>query len=52
MIVLGVILLLIGALLEVPPVVTTLGIILIVVGAVLMLMGSMGRTVGPRRFYW
>lgn len=52
MIVLGVILLLIGALFEVPAVVTTLGIILIVVGALLMLLGSMGRAVGPRRYYW
>lgn len=52
MIVLGIILLLIGALLEVPPVITTLGIILIVVGLVLMLMGSMGRAIGPRRYYW
>ncbi|HWH33388.1 MAG TPA: DUF6131 family protein [Egibacteraceae bacterium] len=52
MIVLGVILLLLGALFEVPAVVTTIGIILIVVGALMMLLGAMGRPVGPRRYYW
>jgi hypothetical protein len=51
MIVLGIVLLLLAALLEVP-VLTTLGIILIVVGAALMLMSAMGRTIGPRRYYW
>ena len=35
-----------------PAVVTTIGIILIVVGALMMLLGAMGRPVGPRRYYW
>jgi hypothetical protein len=51
MIVLGVILLLIGFLLQVA-VLWTIGIILLVVGAVLWLLGSAGRAIGPRRHYW
>jgi hypothetical protein len=31
---------------------TTLGIILLVVGAVLRILGSMGRPVGGRRYWW
>ena len=51
MIVLGLILLLLGALLDIP-ILWTLGIVLLVVGAVLFLLGSMGRAVGGRRHYW
>ena len=51
MIVLGLILLLLGALLDIS-ILWTLGIVLLVVGAVLFLLGSMGRAVGGRRHYW
>jgi hypothetical protein len=51
MIILGVILLVLGFLLNVP-ILWTLGIILIVVGVILMLLGSMDRAVGGRRHYW
>ena len=51
MIILGVILLILGALLNVS-ILWVLGIILAVVGAVLWLLGSMDRAVGPRRNYW
>ncbi len=50
-IILGVILLILGAVLDVP-ILWTLGIILIVVGAVLWILGSTGRAVGPRSHYW
>lgn len=52
MIVLGVVLLLLTALLDLPAVLWTIGLILVVVGAVLWILGSMGRAVGPRRYYW
>lgn len=51
MIVLGIVLLLLGALLGVP-ILWTLGIVLIVVGAVLWILGSTGRAVGGRSHYW
>ena len=51
MIVLGLILLVLGWLLGVS-ILVTIGIILLVVGAILWVLGSMGRTVGPRRHYW
>ncbi len=51
MIVLGLILLLLGALLDIS-ILWTLGIVLLVVGAVLFLLGSTGRAVGGRRHYW
>jgi hypothetical protein len=51
MITLGVILLLIGGLLDIP-VLWILGIVLAVIGGVLWLLGSVGRQVGPRRHYW
>lgn len=52
MIVLGIILVLLAAFLDVPPVLTTIGIILIVIGVVLAILGSMNRAIGPRRHYW
>jgi flagellar biosynthesis component FlhA len=52
MIVVGIVLLLLTALLDLPPVLWTIGLILIIAGAVLWIFGSMGRTVGPRRHYW
>ena len=51
MIILGVILLILGFVFSVS-ILWTIGIILIVIGAVLWLLGSMGRTIGPRRHYW
>jgi hypothetical protein len=51
MIVLGVVLLILGWLLGVS-ILWTLGIILIVIGVILYVLGSMGRTIGPRRHYW
>ena len=51
MIVLGLILLLLGALLDIS-ILWTLGIVLLVVGAVLFLLGATGRAVGGRRHYW
>jgi membrane-bound ClpP family serine protease len=50
-IILGLILLILGAVLSVP-ILWTLGIILIVVGAVLWILGSAGRQIGPRAHYW
>jgi len=50
-IILGVILLILGAILHVP-ILWTIGIILVVVGAILWILGSMGRSVGPRAHYW
>jgi hypothetical protein len=51
MITLGVVLMLLGLLLEIP-ILWTVGIILLVVGLVLMLMGRTGRQVGGRAHYW
>jgi Family of unknown function (DUF6131) len=50
-IILGIILLILGAVLTVP-ILETIGIILIVVGAVLWILGSMNRGVGGRRHYY
>jgi hypothetical protein len=50
-IVLGVILLVLGWLLGIQ-LLTYLGGILLVVGVVLMLLGSTGRAIGPRRHYF
>ncbi len=51
MIVIGLILLLIGALASIP-ILWTIGIILVVIGAVLWILGSTGRAIGPRNHYW
>jgi Family of unknown function (DUF6131) len=51
MIILGLILLIIGLIANIG-ILTTIGIILLIVGAVLWLLGSMGRPVGGRRWYW
>jgi cbb3-type cytochrome oxidase subunit 3 len=51
MIILGVILLILGAVLGVS-ILWTLGIILVVVGVVLWILGAAGRQVGPRAHYW
>ena len=51
MIILGVILLILGAVLNVS-ILYTIGIILIVIGAVLWLLGSMDRGIGGRRHFY
>ena len=51
MIVLGIVLLILGALLDVG-ILWPIGIILVVVGVILWILGSMGRAVGGRRHYW
>jgi len=51
LIVAGLVLLLLGLLLDIG-ILYTIGIILIVVGAVLWLVGSTGRAIGGRRHYW
>jgi hypothetical protein len=51
MIILGVVLLILGALLNIS-ILWTIGIILIVVGAVLWILGATGRAVGGRAHYY
>lgn len=51
MIILGVILLILGAVLNIS-ILWTLGIIAIVIGAVLWIAGAMGHAIGPRTHYW
>ncbi len=51
MIVLGLILLLLGFLLDVS-ILWTIGIIVLVVGVVLFALGAMGRAVGGRKHYF
>lgn len=51
MIILGIVLLLLGILLNVG-ILWTLGIILLIVGVVLYILGAMGRAVGGRSHYW
>lgn len=51
MIVLGVILLILGALLDIG-ILYTIGGILAVVGIILWLLGTLGRQIGPRTHYY
>jgi Family of unknown function (DUF6131) len=51
MIILGIILLIIGFLVKIA-IVWTIGIILLAVGLLLALLGTAGRAVGGRRWYW
>jgi len=51
MIVLGVVLLILGYVFSIP-LLWTIGIVLLVIGAVLWVMGSMGRHVGGRRYWY
>jgi hypothetical protein len=50
-IVLGLILLVLGLVLNIG-ILWTLGVILLIVGGVLFLLGNTGRAVGGRRHYW
>lgn len=51
MIILGVVLLVLGALLDIS-ILYTIGGILVVVGAILWILGSMDRGIGGRRHYF
>ena len=51
MITVGVVLLLIGFIANVP-ILWSLGVVLLVVGGVLLLLGTMGREIGGRRHYY
>jgi len=51
MIIFGVVLLVLGALLNIS-ILWTLGIIFVVIGAVLYLAGAFGHAIGPRPHYW
>jgi hypothetical protein len=51
MIILGVILLILGAVFNIS-ILWTIGVILIVVGVVLWILGAIGRPVYGRRYYW
>jgi hypothetical protein len=48
---LGVVLLLMGGLMDIP-ILWILGLMCAVIGGVLWLLGSVDRKVGPRRHYW
>jgi hypothetical protein len=50
-IILGLILLILGIILNVG-ILTTLGVILLIVGVVLYILGATGRAVGGRSHYW
>ena len=51
MFVLGVILIILGAVLSIP-ILYTIGIILVVIGLILWVLGTMGRGVGGRSHYY
>ena len=51
MIILGIVLLILGALLAVP-ILWTIGIVLVVIGAILWILGATGRAIGGRAHYW
>lgn len=52
MIVLGIVLLVVGALAPVPPIVGYLGWVLLVIGVVLFILGAVGRPVGGRKVWF
>lgn len=49
--ILGIILLILGAVLDVP-LLWTIGLILVVIGAILWVLGSLDRGIGGRRHYY
>lgn len=51
MVVLGIVLLILGYLFAIP-LLWTIGIVLVVIGAVLWVLGSVGRPVGGRRYWY
>lgn len=52
MIVLGIVLVLVGYFLAVPPIVATIGWILLLIGVVLLVLGQVGRPVAGRRYWY
>lgn len=52
MIALGLVLIVVGLIAPVPSAVSLAGWLLLVVGLVLLVLGQIGRTVGPRRHYF
>ncbi|GBG40832.1 DUF6131 family protein [Mycobacterium montefiorense] len=51
MVVLGIVLLILGYVFAIP-LLWTIGIVLVVIGAVLWVLGSVGRPVGGRRYWY
>lgn len=51
MIILGIILVIVGYLVDIP-ILVTIGVILAVIGLVLMLLGASGRAIGGRRHWY
>ncbi|SPM33993.1 hypothetical protein BN1232_05622 [Mycobacterium rhizamassiliense] len=51
MVVLGVVLLILGYIFAIP-LLWTIGIVLLVIGAILWILGSVGRPVGGRRYWY
>ncbi len=51
MIILGIVLVVVGALTSIS-ILQTIGVILVVVGAILWILGAMGRAVGGRKHYY
>ena len=51
MLILGLVLLVIGWLTGIG-ILTTIGVILVVIGAIFWILGSMGRPVAGRRYWW
>lgn len=51
MVIFGVVLLILGVVLNIP-ILYTIGVILAIVGAALWVLGSMDRGIGGRRHYW
>ncbi len=51
MFILGIILIIIGAVLNIP-IIYSIGVILAIIGAILWVLGTMGRAVGGRNHYW
>jgi Family of unknown function (DUF6131) len=52
LIVLGIILILVWSLLQVPGIIATIGCILLVIGLVLLVLGQIGRPIGGRRYWY
>jgi hypothetical protein len=51
MVVLGVVLLILGYIFGIP-LLWTIGVVLLVIGAILWILGSVGRPVGGRRYWY
>ena len=51
MILFGIILIIIGAVVNIP-IVYSIGVVIAVIGVILWILGAVGREVGGRRHYW